>query len=78
MGEVRALTVGAGLEAPVTVKQQRILSESAASRANPSRKYLQIHGFAAMRRLNSLRERTGNQFAPNREPIRGEQVINSR
>jgi hypothetical protein len=47
-------------------------------RANPSRKHLQIHGFAEMRRLNSLRGGTGNQFDQNRESIFAKQGINSR
>jgi hypothetical protein len=51
--------------------------KSAAYPANLSKKHVQIQGFAEMRRLNSRRGGTGNQFGHNRQSILGKQGINS-
>ena len=50
-----------------TGKQQRIFSILAAPGENPSQKHLRIQQFARLSKMNSLYDRTGNQFDHIRE-----------
>jgi hypothetical protein len=60
-----------------TGKQQRIFSILAVPGENPSKKHLRIQQFARLSTVNSLCNRTGNQFDHNREFNSRQQGSNS-
>jgi hypothetical protein len=60
-----------------TGKKQRIFWNPPLLCKNPHRKRLQIQVFARCAQMNSLRDRTGNQFDHNREFNSRQQRINS-